>query len=236
MGPLVWQPAPSGFAGPAAWLPAAPPVDLTREQAQRAAELELSDPAYQAARPGLLQRGLQWLLERVSELAGQAADAAPGGWLGIVGLVLVLGTAALFVRWRLGPVRGAQVLRFTVDPELSAAQYRERAEESAAAGRWEEAISQRMRALVRAGQERGLIDGHPGWTADEVALSIGRQVPACAARLTAAARTFDETRYGGRRGSSSGYRTVADAEEQLLGTRIGQGSAAQRISSAGPVS
>lgn len=226
----------SGPVVAAALVPGSTPVDLTREQAQRAAELELADPAYQAAKPGLLQRGIQWLIEQVEELAQQAADAAPGGWLGILGLALAIVTAVLFVRWRLGPVRGSAVVRFEVDPQVSAAQYRSRAEQDAAAGRWGQAVSQRMQALVRTGQERGLIDGHPGWTADEVATSIGGQVPGCADALAAAARTFDEIRYGGRPGSATTYRIVAGAEESLLAAKPeGRGSAEPlRTTASGP--
>jgi hypothetical protein len=106
-------------------------------------------------------------------------------------------------------------LTFTVDPGTSAAQYRAHADELAAAGQWEQAISERMRALVRGSQERGLIDAHPGWTADEVATEVGRRVPDAHALLDAAARTFDEVRYGGRPGSPAAYRAVADADDRV---------------------
>jgi len=46
------------------------------------------------------------------------------------------------------------------------------AEELAATGQWDEAVSERMRAPVRGSQERGLIDAHPGWTASTVKLAI----------------------------------------------------------------
>ena len=191
------------------------PVDLTRDQAQRLAELELSDPAYRAAQPGLVERAIRWLVEWVQRVADRAAEAAPGGWLGILGLALLIVVAVLFIRWRIGPVSRAAGLTFTVDPGTSAAQYRAHADELAAAGQWEEAISQRMRALVRSSQERGLIDAHPGWTADEVATEVGRRVPDAHALLDAAARTFDEVRYGGRPGSPAAYRAVADADDRV---------------------
>lgn len=193
------------------------PVALTRDQARRLAELELADPAYRAAQPGLVQRAITWLVEWVQRAAERAAEAAPGGWLGILGLVLVVVVAVLFIRWRIGPVSRSAGLAFTVDPGTSAAQYRTNAEALAAAGRWEEAISERMRALVRASQERGLIDAHPGWTADEVAAEVGLRVPDAQDALEPAARTFDEVRYGGRPGSSAAYRAVADADDRVAG-------------------
>ena len=200
--------------------PADVPVDLTREQAQRLAELELSDPAYRAAQPGFVERAITWLVEWVQRVAERAADAAPGGWLGILGLILLVVVAVLFIRWRIGPLSRAAGLTFTVDPGTSAAQYRSRAEELAAAGQWDEAVSQRMRALVRAGQERGLIDTHPGWTADEVAASVAERAPEARDLLTAAARTFDEVRYGGRPGSPAAYRAVAEADDRVAAGQV----------------
>lgn len=197
------------------------PVDLTREQAQRLAELELSDPAYRAGQPGLFERAIEWLVEWVQRLAEAAGEAAPGGWLGILGLVLLIVVSVLFVRWRIGPVRRTAGIRFTVDPGTTAAQYRARATDLAAAGRWDEAVSARMRALVRGSQERGLIDTQPGWTADEVAARLSERAAVDGAGLRAAARTFDEVRYGGRAGSADSYAVIARADDQVLAAVTG---------------
>ncbi len=191
------------------------PVELTREQAQRLAELELSDPAYREGQPGWLQRAVEWLVDWVQRLAERAGEAAPGGWLGILGFVLLIVVVALFVRWRVGPIRHAAAVTFTVDPGRTSEQYRVHAEELAAAARWDEAIGERMRALVRGCQERGLIDGHPGWTADEVAESVGTQRSVDRSTLQAAARAFDEVRYGGRAGSADAYAAVARADRSV---------------------
>ena len=211
-----------------AQVPAEVPVDLARAQAQRLAELELSDPAYRAGQPGLIERAIRWLVEWVQEFAQDAGAAAPGGWLGILGLVLLIVVAVLFVRWRIGPVNRAASMTFVVDPGTSAAEYRARAEQLGAAGQWDEAISERMRALVRISQERGLIDTHPGWTADEVADSVGRRVPAAHGALERAARTFDDVRYGGRPGSAEAYLQVAGADDQVMAADVGPSGAARR--------
>lgn len=213
--PLALPPLPTGLAHDA-------PVDLTRQQAQRLAELELSDPAYRAGQPGLIERAIRWLVEWVQEMADRASEVAPGGWIGILGLVVVVVLGVLFVRWRIGPVSRTDATTFTVDPGTSAAQYRAAADELAAAGRWEEAISQRMRALVRRCQERGLIDAHPGWTADEVAEAVGRRAPAVLGPLERAARTFDEVRYGGRPGSPAGHQAIAEADEAVANAPVTQ--------------
>ena len=222
------MPAPGTGVGAAlaTSVPAEVPVDLTRAQAQRLAELELSDPAYRAGQPGLIERAIRWLVEWVQEFAQEAGAAAPGGWLGILGLALLIVLAVLFVRWRIGPVSRAASMTFHVDPGTSAAEYRARAEQLGAAGKWDEAISERMRALVRLSQERGLIDTHPGWTADEVAESVGRRVPGAHTALQHAARAFDDVRYGGRPGSPEAYAQVAGADDQVSAADVGSAGAA----------
>ena len=197
------------------------PVDLTREQARRLAELELADPAYRAAEPGLLQRAIQWLVDQVQQVVERVGNAAPGGWLGVLGLLGLVVIAALIVRWRMGPIARSAEVAFTVDPATTAAQYRQRAEEAAAAGRYDAAISQRMRALVRSGQERGLIDAQPGWTADEVAAALGGSLPGTGPALASAARVFDEVRYGGRPATAAAYEAVRAADEAALAARVG---------------
>ena len=171
----------------------------------------------------------------------------PGGGSASSGCVLLVVVLALFVRWRIGPVSRSAGLTFTVDPETSAAQYRTHADELAAAGQWDGAVSERMRALVRASQERGLIDAHPGWTADEVATEVGQRVPGARAALDAAARTFDEVRYGGRPGSPAAYGAIAAADDLVAAAsavgagaprrrRAGARSAARRDAGRGPMS
>jgi hypothetical protein len=145
----------------------------------------------------------------------QAGEAAPGGWLGILGLVTLVVLAVLFLRWRLGPVRGAAGVTFAVDPSITAAEYRRRARAHADAGDWDAALRARMRALVRGAQERGLVDAQPGWTADEVARALGERLPADLALLTSAATAFDEVAYGGRDASAAAYRAVATADDRV---------------------
>ena len=103
---------------------------------------------------------------------------APGGWLGILGLVLLIVVAVLLrpVADRPGePLGGPDVHGRSRDERRAVPHARRGA--GRAPGQWDEAVSERMRALVRGSQERGLIDAHPGWTADEVAAEVGRRVP-----------------------------------------------------------
>lgn len=196
-------------------IPGEVPIDLTRDEARRLAELELADPAYRAGQPGLMQRAIEWIVEQVQQLVTRVSDAAPGGWWGVLGLVVLVVVGLLFARWRIGPVSSAATLRFTVDPATSAREFRARAERAAQAGDWAEAVNERMRALVRGCQEHGLIDDRPGWTADEVAAEAGHRLPGTGEQVRAAARVFDDVRYGGRPATVASYEAVARADEHL---------------------
>ena len=84
------------------------------------------------------------------------------------------------------------------DRPRSAAEHRAAAEAHAAQGHWNQAVQERMRAVVRSLEERALLDPRPGRTADEAAAEAGRTLPAHTDRLRAAARDFDDVTYGGR--------------------------------------
>lgn len=184
-----------------------PPVTTPREAAQEAAERELSKPMYHENDPGLLDRALRTFLDWIDDLFGAASGATPGGTLGLLVIVLLVALAAAALWWRLGaPARtaaGAGVL--FGDGIRSAADHRTAAEAHAAAGRWTEAVQERMRAVVRSLEERTLLDPRPGRTADEAAAEAAASLPGHAADLRAAARTFDDVTYGGRSADADTY-------------------------------
>ncbi|MCX5607656.1 MULTISPECIES: DUF4129 domain-containing protein [unclassified Streptomyces] len=184
-----------------------PPVTTPREPAQEAAERELSKPMYHENDPGLLDRALRKFFEWIDDLFGAASGATPGGTLGLVVIVLLAILAAGALWWRLGaPSRipaGAGVL--FDDGIRSAADHRTAAEAHAAAGRWTEAVQERMRAVVRSLEERTVLDPRPGRTADEAAAEAAVSLPDHAGDLRAAARTFDDVTYGGRTAAADTY-------------------------------
>ncbi|MFD9473297.1 DUF4129 domain-containing protein [Streptomyces goshikiensis] len=193
----------------AAALPGAPtpPVTTPRDPAREAAERELSKPVYHQNDPGLVERALDRFWEWVDDLFGRASGATPGGGLGllVVLLLTVLVIAALW--WRLGtPHRTAtDPAALFDDGPRSAADHRAAAEAHATAGRWSEAVQERMRAVVRSLEERTLIDPRPGRTADEAAAEAAGPLPQHAADLRAAARAFDDVAYGGRTADPDTY-------------------------------
>ncbi|MEU3541443.1 DUF4129 domain-containing protein [Streptomyces paromomycinus] len=194
------------------------PVRVPRVPAREAAERELADPRYHQNDPNLLQRALDWFWDRIGDLFDAAAGATPGGWTGLLAIVLVVLLLAVALRLRLGalrrtPTSGGGAL--FGDRPRTAAEHRAAAERHAADSRWTEAVQERMRAIVLALEERTLLTPGPGRTADEAASEAGRVLPAHAERLRAAARTFDDVTYGGRPGTAQEYAALSTLDTDL---------------------
>lgn len=184
-----------------------PPLTTPRDAAREAAERELAKPAYHQDEPGLLQRALDRFWEWLGDFFDRASGATPGGWAGLltIAVLVLLAIAALW--WRLGTPRRTATSTGTLFDEgpRSAADHRTAADTHAAAGRWNEAVRERMRAIVRALEERTLLDPRPGRTADEAAAEAALSLPEHAAGLHAAARAFDDVTYGGRTADADTY-------------------------------
>ena len=195
--------------------------ELSRDEAREAAERELRKPIYDDLEPSLTYRVLRWLLRFVERMLDAAGDASPGGLLGLLGIAAVLAAIAVAVAVRVGPLRrsagvfapgsGAGV--------LSAADHRALADRHAAAGEWPQAIRERLRAVVRELEARGVLEPRPGRTADEVAREAGAAVPDLAGELLAGARVFDEVWYGRRPGSREGDEQLRTLDERVRRSR-----------------
>jgi hypothetical protein len=207
--------------GAAAWRAAGtgdgPPLDVPRLPAREAAERELSRPVYGQEEPNVLLRAMDAFFDWLGGLFDAAADAAPGGWLGVVVIVVVVVGLVAALWWRLGtPYRVAPVADslFEEGPRTAAA-HRAAADRHAAAGRWNQAVQERMRAVVRSLEERTLLDPRPGRTADEAAAEAGRVLPGHVDALRAAARGFDDVTYGGRTADQRAYQRVKELDAAL---------------------
>ncbi|WP_236243379.1 DUF4129 domain-containing protein [Streptomyces sp. CC228A] len=209
------------------------PVDVPRVPAREAAERELSRPIYGKDEPNVLMRALDAFWEWLNDLFDTASTAAPGGLLGVAVIVLVVVGLVAALWWRLGTPRrtaGTADALFE-DAPRTASDHRAAAERHAAAGRWNHAVQERMRALVRSLEERTVLDARPGRTADEAAAEAGRALPGHAGELRAAAREFDEVTYGGRTADRRTYRLLKDLDraveraKPLLDGAVGRGAA-----------
>ncbi|MFB7589458.1 DUF4129 domain-containing protein [Streptomyces sp. NPDC056169] len=198
------------------------PVDISRLPAREAAERELSKPMYHDNDPNLLQRGLDRFWEWVDDLFGAASTATPGGVVGLVAVVLVVVALVAALWWRLGTPRRSPATAgdsLFADGPRTADQHRAAATRHATAGHWNEAVQERMRAIVRSLEERALLDPRPGRTADEAAAEAGRSLPSHADDLRLAARAFDDVTYGGRTADEPAYRRIEDLDTALERTR-----------------
>ncbi|WP_420033967.1 DUF4129 domain-containing protein [Streptomyces sp. cg28] len=214
--------APGGVLMAAAWLTRAggdePPVTISRDPARRAAEHELSKPAYHQNDPSWFMRALNKFWEWIDKLLSAASGATPGGAVGLIVIVLAIVAVAAALWWRLGTPRRSptSTARLFDDRPRSAAEHRAAAEAHAAQGHWNQAVQERMRALVRSLEERALLDPRPGRTADEAAGEASRALPQHTDRLRTAARDFDDVTYGGRSATPEMYQrlTALDTEAE----------------------
>lgn len=178
------------------------PVDPDADTAREWARVELADPVYREGE-SLLERLLTWVRD-LFEGFGEGLARLDGSLAAVV-LVAVLVVGVLVALVVAGPVRRARRARgrasteVFVDDARTAAEILASAEAAAAAGRWNDAVLERFRAVLRSLEERAVLAERPGWTADEAAAEAGAVLPGCAADLRRASRLFDDVRYGDRR-------------------------------------
>ncbi|MFE2281945.1 DUF4129 domain-containing protein [Streptomyces sp. NPDC059454] len=198
-----------------------PPVTLPRDPAREAARRELSKGRYHENDPSWFQQALNAFWEWVGKLFGAASTATPGGTLGLVVIIAAVIAVLGALWWRLGTPRRQPTSAPALfdDRPRSAAEHRAAAEAHAAQGHWNQAVRERMRAVVRALEERTLLDLRPGRTADEAAAEAGRALPAHTTRLHTAARAFDDVTYGGRAATEQSYRQLTELDRDLERTK-----------------
>ncbi len=171
--------------------------------------------------PGLLQRAMDAFWDWLGKVFNATSTATPGGIVGLVVVLLAVVAVIGALWWRLGTPRNGPTSSAVLfdDRPRSAAEHRAAAEAHAAQGHWNQAVQERMRAVVRSLEERALLDARPGRTADEAAAEAGRTLPAHTDRLRTAARDFDEVTYGGRTATPQMYRRLTELDDDLRRTK-----------------
>ncbi|BBC33674.1 uncharacterized protein SGFS_049680 [Streptomyces graminofaciens] len=205
-------------AVPVSWRSAdEPPVTIPRDPAQEAARRELSKGMYHENDPSWYERAMNAFWDWLDKLFGATSLATPGGLVGLLVIVLIVLALLGALWWRLGTPHRAPTSSATLfdDRPRSAAEHRAAAQAHAAEGHWNQAVQERMRAVVRSLEERALLDVRPGRTADEAASEAGRTLPVHADRLRAAAQDFDDVTYGGRSAGEGTYRHLAALDDDL---------------------
>ena len=186
-----------------------------RDQARELARVELQRREYAAAKPPLLTRVVNYLLEKLNELINQAGQHLPGGTKSLVLLVVVLLALTIVLVLRLRPTTTSRSLDGGFDGGrlLSAPEHRRLADEAAAQGRYADAVLERLRAVVRELEARGVLDSRPGRTAGEVARDAGAAVPLLTGPLQGAALTFDQIWYGQRLADAAAYAELVQVDQ-----------------------
>jgi len=202
----------AGVAARAVALVAAP---VQRDAAAEEARRELSKGIYHLDDPSLLERVFDRVVDWLDRVVSRLSEQAPGGAVGLLVMVAAAVWLLWFALWRAGPLRRGgrrAVSAPVVDATLTADQHRRRAEQFSAEGRYADAIRERMRAIVRELEARGVLEPRLGRTADEVAAEAGEQVPQIGPALRTAATIFDEVWYGGRPGTAEADGTLRQVD------------------------
>ncbi|MCW2544873.1 MAG: hypothetical protein JWM40_2425 [Frankiales bacterium] len=192
-----------------------------RGDAQDAARRELEKRAYDEAKPPLTYRVIMWVVDKIQELLGKAAGV-PGGRLGVLLIVLVVGLLVAVVVVRVRPsLRNPHTDElFGTGHVRTAAEHRSLAESAVARGDFAEAVRERLRAVVRQLEERGVLDPRPGRTAIEISTETARTLPALADPLRRAATTFEQIWYGGRTADASDYAVLVGVDDAVGAARV----------------
>ena len=205
----------TGLTG-ATWLTVGPVVG--RSQGNQLARRELARAIYH---PSLLSR----LVARfVNWLESLALHGPPGSlnWLAVT--LLGIGVLALLgaVGYIAGSARVDRRYRAAVveGKPMSAAELRAAADALAAAGDYQSAIIERVRAIAVDLESRQILPPRPGRTAAELGAEAAAAIPAEATALAHATRLFDDVRYGGRSGSEAGYQQVRDLDLRIRAVPI----------------
>ncbi|NKX51177.1 DUF4129 domain-containing protein [Arthrobacter deserti] len=180
---------------------------------------ELARQQYQDARPGLLEELLEGFLGWLEDVLSALDGLDPNAGTLVIGMAVLLLIAAMvwIVKPRLDRRRRSETEVFDAGPVLGAAEYRQRAA-AAARGDWNTAVTEQFRALVRALEERAVLEEQPGRTADEGARQLGPLFPGHARALHRAAVLFDAVRYGNVPAGREDHSALQQLDAALDGT------------------
>jgi hypothetical protein len=205
---------------------------LTRDGAAHAAHAELSKHIYQQARPSVTQQVesavWRWLVNAYHRIV----SGTPGGAVGLLVIIALLGLALVVFSRRgvSGRRRSGGASGLDLPADVSSDQLRAEADAFAGRGQWAEAVRARLRAVVRALEERGVIDPRPGRTAAEVAAEAGAERPDLRELLWKGALTFGEIWYGRRPATANDDAVLRELDDALRRSRPQR----EAVTAAGP--
>ncbi len=175
------------------------PGRAPEEVHERAREI-LARAEFQPEPRSLLQRALDWALERLGDALGAVVG---GGAVGVLGwlVVVALSVAVLVLVVRLlRSVGGDRQLSEAQghDPLRPPEDWRAEADRHEANGQWKQALRCRYRALVASLSAAGLLEEVPGRTTGEYRDQLSGNLPSAAEDFGTATRLFEAAWYGDR--------------------------------------
>ena len=222
------------ISGPATRPAADVPVTPDDGQAREWAEHELARSVYQEAEPSLIDRFWRWLGNFFTDLLDglSGVDPSVGVVLLAAGAAAVLGVAVLLVRPRLNARRRREL--FDAGASRVAVDHRRLAEEAAARGEWDTALTERLRAVIRSAEERVVLEVRAGRTAAEAGQALALSFPAAAAQIRWLADRFDEVRYGHLPATAADVEEAAALDRRLEASLPASADGAQTAAPAVP--
>jgi hypothetical protein len=199
------------------------PSPITREGAANAARNELSKSIYHRGGESLPTRVMRAIGRVIDHLLNAAAKHAPGGGLGALILVAIVLAVVGLVIWRVGPParnNAFPAVLLAGAPIASAADHRLRSIRAADDRDWKTAIVERMRAIAREVEERGILDPRAGRTATELAADASTRLPSAATALATAARVFNAVAYGDANASAAELDAVIAADRAVTSNSL----------------
>lgn len=200
------------------------PVDPDSDTARGWVQQELAKPDYHSSNNDWFARLLTWIADHVFRQRnvsfGDGQLAVPQ-WLVIAAIIaIVLAVAAFLV---LGPMRRSRRRKRSTaifdDDTRDVDAIRNAASDAASAGQWSLATLERFRAIVRAGEESGVVAVTPGMTAGEFAREGSQRLRSLEADFDWAADTFDGLRYADSAASRTDYDRMTALEASLAGSK-----------------
>ncbi len=198
---------------------------MTPDEIRQKADDILARPEYREAEPGVVERAVSWLTERLGEVFGSVAGSSRSGGYYVGYVVLLLALAAIgYIAWKVFPRSGdLRRARLAVThesmPRASRAKWLARATEAEAAGRWSEAVHARYHALTTGLADRSALPAAESTTTGEHRAAFAQHAGPRSERVA----VFDEVTdryehvwFGGREAAPDDSRAVASADQRLL--------------------
>lgn len=183
---------------------------------------ELAKGQYQEAEPNILERIATAILEWLGSIfAGlQPLEAGPGTLILVLGAVAVVAVAVWLIKPRLNARRSVSAAGlFAGTSVLTATEHRQLATAAAGSTEWDVALTERLRAVIRSAEERGIIDRQPGRTAGETGVQLRVAFGPQGDGTRWLADRFNEVHYGNRAADESDYLRATAIDDALTVAR-----------------